>query len=232
MFRKLLWPALIGVFSFNAHASEVIDNTPIHSNQITVPEVTIRPELPGITISPGQPPEGVPASNPVLIGQRLGYNEAESLWQYSYQIFGQQINEHAALTIPYFSDQEISLLSGPSGWNLEIGNTDLFNLGQGVGYIRWSYDGVTPDSSNRVFSYYSHWSPGQASYNFVEADQTTSSGFLAQPLSPQAALAGITPLLLPVPVPIPSLALPLSVLLIGWVLSGSKQQARTAKVFV
>jgi len=107
-----------------------------------------------------------------------------------------------SFTLPYFTDEQISTVKNPTGWGFETGNIDVFGLGQGAGYMRWTYIGTPPIDVNPGFSFLSPWAPGLAAYNYTQIDQTTHDGTgTSLPLSTLALTYGLvaTPPAIPVP---------------------------------
>jgi hypothetical protein len=115
-------------------------------------------------------------------------------WQYGFSAFST-----VSVTIPYFSDSFLSGITEPTDWSLSIGTTDVFGLGNGAGFMTWSFTGITaptsPTTLSPMFSFQSLYAPGVSPTQYVLTDGTivNLSGFGLVPLSPQALAAGLQP---------------------------------------
>jgi hypothetical protein len=107
-------------------------------------------------------------------------------------------------TMPIFSDSLLSGISGPTGWSLSTGTTDIFGLGGGAGFMTWSYTGVVDPNSFALFSFQSAFGPATAPFQYIDLNGNTvnASGVLV-PLSPLALAAGLQPYISPIISPVP-----------------------------
>lgn len=119
-------------------------------------------------------------------------------WQYLFST----ANPVTSVTLPYFSDSLISTTPAPTDWSFSTGATDVFGLGNGAGYMKWSYIGAAVQTLSPIFSFQSFYAPANATYQFVLLGSTTvisASGLV--PLSPLAITAGLQPFVSPIPEP-------------------------------
>lgn len=124
-------------------------------------------------------------------------------WQYRYSPpLG--VYTSPFITIPVFSDSLLSGISGPDGWSFTSGTTDIFGLGNGAGFMTWSYTGVVDPNSYTFFSFQSAYGPATAPFQYVDWNGYTvnASGVLV-PLSPLALSAGLQPYIPPNISPVP-----------------------------
>jgi hypothetical protein len=122
-------------------------------------------------------------------------------WQYKFSApLGVYTNP--SVTIPVFSDSLLTGISGPAGWSFSTGTTDIFGLGNGAGFMTWSYTGIADPNSYTWFSFQSAYGPATAPFLYADLNGHTinSSGVLV-PLSPLAISAGLQPYVSPVPEP-------------------------------
>lgn len=154
------------------------------------------------------PPEITPASQLVPSGGsipplgevgllQLIPTQGTAGWQYAFSTS----DLVSSVTLPLFSDSQLSAITATTGWSLGTGSTDLFGLGGGVGYMNWSHVGTGPASTFPSFSFLSSYGPALSTYQFVLSDGTTvsSAGFV--PASPLALAAGLQPYTAAVPEP-------------------------------
>ena len=175
---KYFLSSLLIIYSINGHAGTICTGTcppdivpPITSN-LQVPyssglTITQLPALPTIFI---QPP-----------------TQSATGWQYG---FGTA--NLASMTIPFFSDSLISGITVLNGWSISTGATDVFGLGNGAGYMRFSSSAATT-TAYTLLSFLSSFGPASSTYQFAQLDGTIFNmpGFI--PLSPMALTAGLRP---------------------------------------
>ena len=173
-----------------------------------------------ISVGGGLPGQGITNVAPQIVlqpGVLSGAGKMGEAWNYFLYVSYPHID---SLTLPHFADQQISAVSNPNGWVFEIGNSDVFGLGQGAGFMRWTYDGVTVDALNVMISYRSPWGAGLGPVRFTQSGLSTnldsSSGYF-QPGSPLALAAGITSF--STPVPLPSALIPFAGVIFSWMFS-------------
>jgi hypothetical protein len=151
----------------------------------------------------GPPPIGIIQPPPSV--QSLGTALFETIngWSYNFYFLslgiGPITNPVNSFTLPYFTDEQISSVITPSGWDFKISNIDVFNLGQGAGSMSWTYIGTPPITPNPWFGFLSPWTPGLAPFNYTQIDTTTNTGKFDLPISPLAIIYGLAPTAVPVP---------------------------------
>lgn len=171
------------------------------AGSLCVSDCTTNPVPPPTDI--GSPGGFVPFSASLLSGAF----ETNSGMVYAYNVFDYSTNPVNSLTLPYFADEQISSINTPANWSFEIGNTDIFGLGQGAGYMRWFYTGALQSyAGSPNFSFQSPLSPGLSPYNFTQLDGSVFNGVNTEiPLSALAMAAGLVapPTSVPVPAALP-----------------------------
>jgi hypothetical protein len=181
--------ALLALFVPATQASEICAGSCPISNAPPISAI----ELPPITFP-------LPfISQPLLMS---GSSQTSDGWSYNFGFSYDNLNPVNSFTLPYFTDEQISSVKNPSGWSFETGNNDVFGLGQGAGYMRWTYIGTPPIDVNPGFSFLSPWAPGLAAFNYTQIDKTTYVGSgINIPISPLAITDGLIPPSTAIPVP-------------------------------
>jgi len=177
------------------------------AGQICVGTCPIEQLPPGGTISP-------PLTVPIDLGSSVisGVTPTNNGWDYFYLI-GNSLSPVNSFTLPYFTDEQVSLVNTPLGWNFETGNLDVFGLGQGAGYMRWSSIGTPLSIGSNLFGFSSPWAPGSTTFSYTLVDSTSfTGGNTTIPLSADAVSHGLIALPTSVPIP-PSFAFFISTLI-------------------
>jgi hypothetical protein len=138
---------------------------------VTTPIVSLNLNAPNVSVNTGS-----------LIGLlQLIPTQSVAGWQYLFST----ANPVTSVTLPYFSDSLISTTPAPIDWSFSTSATDVFGLGNGAGYMKWSYIGAAAQTLSPIFSFQSFYAPANATYQFVLPGSTTvisASGLV--PLSP------------------------------------------------
>lgn len=165
-----------------------------YCDPITITPITLNPNPPVVLVHPQ------PLLLPPLFLTEI--SRTGDFWRYVYSAHTLYINPVNSFTLPFIQDQEISSVQSPNNWRFEIGTDDIFNLGQGTGYMRWTFDGVTSDSINPTFSFLSPWAPGLGPFSFttINGDQGNVNG-TPLPRSPLAISLGLAADTSAVPLP-------------------------------
>lgn len=106
--------------------------------------------------------------------------------------------------LPYFSDAGITNILSPNGWQYQIDQQDLFNLGQGAATLHWftndTYQGIEMGNQLNGFGFTADYSAAKAPYQTVLRNSMNFIGDPPIPASPSAIAAGL-PLIATVPLP-------------------------------
>ncbi len=155
--------------------------------------------LGGGTIQNLTPPNFPSVSPGALLGVlQLTPTQSATGWQYAFSSSG----TITSVMLPFFSDSLLSGISTPAGWTFSTGTTDTFGLGNGAGYMSWTYTGAGTPSVSPVLSFQSSFGPANATYRFFLTSGATVDIAGLVPLSPLARSSGLQPFnISPVPEP-------------------------------